>query len=914
MSVPIFELKVEIMGMKKIFSIILISLLLLSNGQALALVKTALYDDRNIRVSKVDLKKYFENAMSLFETGRYKEAISVLENIIEMEKAQRESYFTPFAEIYIDKSKTRIREMNILEDRRWQRMEEGVISEAERIAKEEEIARQQAQERTLAKEEQRRLVQEIESTYEKALEYYIDEKYALAIMNFKKVKKLGPKSRFVSEAEAYIQKARIEIEREEERERILRAEEMRLKALEDAREKEEQRLAQEVKGIYGRALSYYKTRNYPQAIAEFRKVEELDPQNNLVSRAEYYIESSQKEIKREEERQLMAKMEAARRAKIEKERADKQREIERAKKEREKERLKVVFERRLREQQLRERIVRIEEFLSAIRIHVREEQFEDAEEALTTAIAEFPENKRFKDVKDYVDKEKIRKEERALKKAREIIEEKMLLEIAKKHIIPEQAIDVLKKEKKITPLVRIPEIRKRLKIPLSVDFKDVELDYVLDFLSDATGVNIIPSSEIDMTEKKVTIKIKDMPLEDALRYVLKSQDLVYRIEEDAVWVATKEELDNEEVETRVYFLNQGVGRIAESSASYSEEDGSSSSTVNTVKDILENAVDWPKDSKLTLDDRTGALIISNIPSNFEIVENLLYNLDVTPVQVLIEARFLEVQVTDVDELGVEWKLNSDWGARQNNSKQNVHGFASGSGVDFTSFTRATEGFNLTYQGILSHPQFQVVMHALKEKQNVKTLSAPRITTLNNQTATIEVIDEFIYPTRYEVSLVQFDINGDGDFDDAGETEWANIPQDFVTRDVGILLHVKPSVGVDKKTITLALTPEVSEDSGTFSYSGDVSIPQFKTRNLSTSVMVDSGETIVMGGLIKETNTNIKTKVPVLGDLPFVGGLFRKKTDNVERRNLLIFVTATVLGEQENIVASAPADEVIIREQ
>jgi type II secretory pathway component GspD/PulD (secretin) len=458
----------------------------------------------------------------------------------------------------------------------------------------------------------------------------------------------------------------------------------------------------------------------------------------------------------------------------------------------------------------------------------------------------------------------------------------------------------------VIPVVKVPEIRKRLKIPISVDFKDIELDYVLAFLSDATGVNIVSSSEIDMADKKVSMKIKDMPLEEALRYILKAQDLVYRIEEDAVWVATREELDNEEIETRVYFLNQGIGRFAEfSNFSGVEDSEAPSSEAKTVKDILENAVDWPKDSKLTLDNRTGALIISNIPSNLQIAENLLYTLDVTPVQVLIEAKFLEVKVTDVDELGVEWNLNSDWGVKQNNSKQNIHGFSSGSGVGFTDFTRSDEGFNLTYQGILSHPQFQAVMHALNEKQNVKTLSAPRITTLNNQTATIEVIDEYIYATRYEVSLVQFDINGDGDFDDAGETEWVNIPQDFVTRDVGILLHVKPSVGVDNKTITLALIPEVSEDSGSFSYSGDITIPQFKTRNLSTSVIIESGETVMLGGLIKESNTNIKTKVPLLGDIPLVGGLFRKSTDSTERRNLLIFVTATVLNKEDSIMANVP---------
>jgi general secretion pathway protein D len=314
-----------------------------------------------------------------------------------------------------------------------------------------------------------------------------------------------------------------------------------------------------------------------------------------------------------------------------------------------------------------------------------------------------------------------------------------------------------------------------------------------------------------------------------------------------------------------------------------------------------------------MDERTGALIVSNTPNNLEIVENILYNLDITPIQVLIEARFLEVKVSDLDDIGVEWKLNSMWAMDKNRAGNDVYGVSQNSGSNFSDFTRSDEGFNLTYQGILSNQQFQAVMHALQEKQNVKTLSAPRITTLNNQTATIEVIDEYIYPTRYEASLVQYDINGDGDFDDAGETEWVNVPQDFVTRNVGILLHVKPNVGMDKKSITLALTPEVSEDAGSIAYSGNVNIPKFTTRNLSTSVMVKNGETIVLGGLIKETNTSVKTKVPFLGDIPFLGGLFKKSTDAKERRNLLIFVTASIMDREQNKVASVENEEEILKQ-
>jgi len=808
--------------------------------QSFGLVERDVYN-RSV-LSRVDLRKYFEKAMSLFESGKYKEAIVIFQNLIDIEKSQNESYFTPFAEIYIEKANNRLKELMVLEDKRWARMKEDVIGEAERLAKEEEERARREKELIIEEQRQKRI------------------------------------------------------------------------AIEEDKKKEAEKIKEEVQSLYRDAIQYFQSGRFPEAIVAFKKLKELAPDSRFATEAESYIETAQKKIKDREQKMLLTRMEAARRAKMEQEQQRRQREIELARKEIEKQRLKTLFEARLKERERIERIKRIETLMDEIRTYAREEKYDEAEQVLNIAIKEFPENERFKDILHYIEMEKLKKEEKALERAREIAEERMLLEVARSHILPETRYGKLEEERKTTPLIRVPEIRKRLKIPISIDFKDIGLDYVLSFLSDATGVNIIPSSQIDMKEKKVTIKVKDMPLEDALRYILKSQDLVYRIEEDAIWVATKEEMNNEQIETRVYFLEQGIGRFAEFSGVYNKEGEETTSgevKTKTIKDIIENAVDWPKDSKLTMDDRTGALIVTNIPSNLEIIENLLYNLDVTPKQVLIEARFMEVVVNDLDELGLEWKLNSDFGLSQNNQKQNRHGFASGSGVDFSDFSNKDYGFNLTYRGILSHPQFQFVLHALQQKQNVKTLSAPRITTLNNQIATIEVVDEYIYPTRYEVSLVQYDINGDGDFDDAGETEWANIPQDFVTRNVGILLHVKPSVGADNNTITLALTPEVSEQDTTtsaYTYKGNVSIPNFKTRNLSTSVMLKSGETVVLGGLIKETTTDTKTKVPLLGDLPIVGGLFRRNYENVERRNLLIFVTATVMEEEKSVMVNTSSEK------
>ncbi|MDP3768156.1 MAG: type II and III secretion system protein, partial [Dehalococcoidia bacterium] len=239
--------------------------------------------------------------------------------------------------------------------------------------------------------------------------------------------------------------------------------------------------------------------------------------------------------------------------------------------------------------------------------------------------------------------------------------------------------------------------------------------------------------------------------------------------------------------------------------------------------------------------------------------------------------------------------------------------ARGSKTAFTDFTNQTagNGLNVTLQGILSGTQYSAVLHALAENERTKTLSSPRVTTLNNQTATIKIVTEFVYATRFEASVERTDINSDGDFADVvsgvRETQFVNVPQDFVTKDLGILLHVTPSVGQDLKTITLALKPEVSEKKTDDSYGGEVTLPRFTTRNLETSVVVENGETVVLGGLMKDTTIDTITRIPVLGSIPYLGGLFRKTDLNTERSNLLIFVTANLIQPTGALVASVPQE-------
>ena len=455
-------------------------------------------------------------------------------------------------------------------------------------------------------------------------------------------------------------------------------------------------------------------------------------------------------------------------------------------------------------------------------------------------------------------------------------------------------------------IVEVPQIREKLKTPITVDFRDVNLDYVLDFLSDATGVNIITGSTVKSEDKKVTIRVKDMTLEGLLKYIFRNQGLIYRIEKNAVWVDTLDAMEEEDLETRIYYLNQGLAMFTEFSGKTASSTGegfggaAGISKINTIKDVLEDAVRWPSDAKINLDGRTGALIITNSPSNLRIVEDILYNLDIDTTQILIETRFIEVNVTDLSELGMNLSLDSPFAIYKDDG-QSVNQISSGSGSNFTAFTGApNEGLNLTYQGMLTKPQFSVVLHAMERKTNLKTLSSPKITTLNNHTATIEIANEYVYPSRYEPTLIKEDLNNDGDFLDTvngvKETRFVNVPQGFETRDIGILLQVTPNVGRNKEMITLTLRPEVSEaTANAFQYSGEVKLPKFTTRNLTTNIVVKNGDTVVLGGLIKETRTKTETKTPFLGDLPLFGPLFRKDSDSVERKNLLIFVTATVLS-------------------
>ena len=227
-------------------------------------------------------------------------------------------------------------------------------------------------------------------------------------------------------------------------------------------------------------------------------------------------------------------------------------------------------------------------------------------------------------------------------------------------------------------------------------------------------------------------------------------------------------------------------------------------------------------------------------------------------------------------------------------------------------------------GVFTDPQFQVVIRALNQKKGVDLLSAPKVTTKSGQRAVIEIVREFRYPTTFTPPQVP-SISSGATTTVVGTVPAAipvvvtpTTPQTFETRNTGVTLEVEPVVGPDGVTIDMNLVPQVVEFEGFINYgspifavgvqtvgvistsapvlltSNVINQPIFSTRKVTTNVSVWDGQTVVLGGLMREDVQKTEDKTPIIGDIPLLGRLFRTNVDQHIKRNLVIFVTAHLI--------------------
>lgn len=460
------------------------------------------------------------------------------------------------------------------------------------------------------------------------------------------------------------------------------------------------------------------------------------------------------------------------------------------------------------------------------------------------------------------------------------------------------------------------------------------------------GVNIVIKLDAAAQSQTITLDLANIPLREALDYIVKLANLKFKVDPYAVLVVPQSE-PTDALVSMEFRVPPGLITATPSGPSDSGgADGVAGS--GTAKAFLESrGVPFPPGATANFLPGSSTLIVRNTPDNLGLVETLVQSeTSAAPSQIEIESKFVEVTQSNLKELGFDWLLgqfalpggSGVYGGggtygNQSTTSQNFPFNYPGTGTStdnpfipvgqypITAGNRsgataisanAVDGLLLgnpitgpasgvlALAGIFTNPQFQVVLRALNQKKGIDVLSAPKVTTKSGTRATMEVVREFRYPREYSPPEIPTS-TGSGPQPITPAT-----PTDFDMKKVGVVLEVEPTVGPDNKTIDLRLLPQVTEFEGFINYGSPIenqgvvvtenfiNYPVFSERRVETSVSIYDGQTVALGGLIREDVQKVADKTPLLGDIPLAGVLFRSQVDQHLKRNLIIFVTANLI--------------------
>lgn len=474
----------------------------------------------------------------------------------------------------------------------------------------------------------------------------------------------------------------------------------------------------------------------------------------------------------------------------------------------------------------------------------------------------------------------------------------------------------------------------------------------VDFDPQGQGVNIIPLFDPAANNPRVSINVRNLSLDEILQFITQQVNFVYDVGRNAVTVtATDARGGRADLVTeffpitratviRLTGLREGGGGgggardpFAAPQAAAAPSGGGEADSLRSFFTSAGVNFDIPGAS-LAFDGEQ--IIVTQTTRNLERMRTILRNYDETK-QVEIEAKFLEVVQGDLEELGFDWLVSSRGGAAVFGT--DGRNAASAFGIDQQGSTiRITGEDDLPFlapsiPGLLDLGQnagalfrspsgagstgwnvngynVDFAIRALARKTGSDLMSAPKVTVLSGKRATITVAQELRYPESYgDIDSQVSQASGSGAAGTPGVTITAGTPRDFVTRNIGVEMSVTPNVETND-TISLILEPRVTEFEGFVEYGGPsvaiasgttVTVPAgffqpiFSTREITTEVTVFDGATIVMGGLTRDEVRSYSDKVPVLGDVPLLGRLFRSEGETRQKRNLLIFVTANLIS-------------------
>jgi len=560
-------------------------------------------------------------------------------------------------------------------------------------------------------------------------------------------------------------------------------------------------------------------------------------------------------------------------------------------------------------------------------------------------------------------------------------------------------------------LVETEEIRAKLnKIVLpKIEFHDCSLREAIDFLQqrarelDPTpggkGVNIVlklekekehssaPDGEFTSNQKpfsssrkKIDLNLKNIPLYEVLRYISELAGLKLKIEPYAVsiapWSESADQLLTKEYRILPNFLPTKTNATASDSL---EQNKKPWIRVGAQEYLQSQGVSFPNGAFASYVPAGSRLIVRNTPDALHLIDSIVDAANrAIPLQVQIEAKFINVSQNNLKELGFDWLLGplslpsglTLSGGAQPPTESGHYPFVDpatnfpnggnlitsnlrrGRGTDpnaaistnsMSSFiaqalngSLAKGGVNSLFgiSGIFTRPQFQLVIRALSQIKGVDLISAPKVTARSGQKATIQMIRAFPYPTEFHPPQIpqkgivaSNDVLTNNAF--VSQTVTPATPTRFEVRNTGITMEVEPLIGPDGLTIDLNLSPEVVDFEGFVNYGvpilgvvnqaitgipiatvlteNTIHQPIFSTRKVTASVSIWDGQTVALGGLLREDVQKVQDKIPFLGDIPLIGSLFRSSSEQKIKENLIIFVTARLVDAQGNPIRSEEAD-------
>ena len=443
---------------------------------------------------------------------------------------------------------------------------------------------------------------------------------------------------------------------------------------------------------------------------------------------------------------------------------------------------------------------------------------------------------------------------------------------------------------------------------ISLDLEGAKLIDTLKMLSQQTGLNFVSTEAIK--ERTLTLYLEKVPLKEALDIIFKANNLTYDYYPDANMFVVKEMgKPTIELKAKVYHLkyvrikssrldteildlmepgsSSGLNNSSGTSSSSSSTSSSSSSSSSTANDVgIKFAVQkiLTEFGKISEDPITNSLIVVDVPSQFEVIDEVISKLDIASPKVMIEVEMLDVTKGLIDKIGFKYGDNN----YSNNFSATYNGPTKSVAFPMQPYGNVTAPRSFTF-GTFDVGTFNMLIQALSTDTTTKILARPKILTLSNETAEINLT------TNEAIGI------------NTTTTETGVQTSSTERTETGTKLRVTPQVNKDTGEITLFLevfTKDATDSELTLT--GDVqgSIKNPEERGTKSVLRLNNGETLLMGGLIRNKSIKTTTKVPVLGDIPWVGKLFSFKDDDRSERELLVFLTPKIIEDTPRLAKSA----------